>query len=100
MTAASVRRVFGTVKAITNLAIREYGLTCPNVFANVFIPDDEKASIRLPIPDDNLVTIQKECVELDDFALIGAVALAAITIALGQQSLFSKTSSFWRTVSA
>ena len=66
MTAASVRRVFGTVKAITNLAIREYGLACPNVFANVFIPDDEKASIRLPIPDDNLVAIQKECAELDD----------------------------------
>ena len=66
MTAASVRRVFGTVKAITNLAIREYGLACPNVFANVFIPDDEKASIRSPIPDDNLVSIQKECVELDD----------------------------------
>ena len=66
MTAASVRRVFGTVKAITNLAIREYGLTCTNVFANVFIPDDEKTSVRLPIPDDNLVAIQKECVELDD----------------------------------
>ena len=66
MTAASVRRVFGTVKAITNLAIREYGLACPNVFANVFIPDDERASIRSPIPDDNLVSIQKECVELDD----------------------------------
>ena len=66
MTAASVRRVFGTVKAITNLAIREYGLACPNVFANVFIPDDEKASTRLPIPEDNLVAIQKECFELDD----------------------------------
>ena len=66
MTAASVRRVFGTVKAITNLAIREYGLACPNVFANVFIPDDEKASTRLPIPDDNLLAIQKECVEMDD----------------------------------
>jgi integrase len=66
MTAASVRRVFGTVKAITNLAIREYGLACPNVFANVFIPDDEKASTRLPIPDENLGAIQKECVELDD----------------------------------
>ena len=51
MTAASVRCVFGTVKAITSLAVREYGLACPNVFANVFIPDDEKASIRLPIPD-------------------------------------------------
>ena len=66
MTAASVRRVFGTVKAITNLAIREYGLACPNVFANVFLPDDERASIRSPIPDDNIVAIQKECVELDD----------------------------------
>ena len=66
MTAASVRRVIGTVKAITNLAIREYGLACSNVFANVFIPDDERASIRSPIPDDNLVSIQKECVELDD----------------------------------
>ena len=66
MTAASVRRVFGTVKAITNLAIREYGLACPNVFANVFIPDDEKASTRLPIPERNLVAIQKDCVELDD----------------------------------
>ena len=63
MTTASVRRVFGTVKAVTSLAVREYGLTCPNVFANVFIPDDEKASTRLPIPDYNLVAVQKECVE-------------------------------------
>ena len=47
-------------------AFREYGLACPNVFANVFIPDDEKASTRLPIPERNLVAIQKECVELDD----------------------------------
>ena len=28
MTSASVRRVFGTVRAITNLTIREYGLGC------------------------------------------------------------------------
>ena len=66
MTAASVRRVFGTVKAITNLAIREYGLSCPNVFANVFIPDDKEASTRLPIPDQTLVAIQKEFIELDN----------------------------------
>ena len=31
----------GTVKAVTNLAIREYGLAYPNVFANIFIPDYE-----------------------------------------------------------
>ena len=29
---------------------RELGLTCPNVFANVSITADEKASTRLPIP--------------------------------------------------
>ena len=38
----------------------------PNVFANVFIPDDEKASTRLPIPNESLGAIQEECVELDD----------------------------------
>ena len=61
MTAASVRRVFGTVKATSNLAIREYGLACPNVFANVLIPDDERAFTRMPIPDENLLTIQEGC---------------------------------------
>ena len=36
------------------------------MFANVFIPEDEKASTRLPIPDVNLVVIEKKCVELDN----------------------------------
>ena len=38
----------------------------PNVFATVLIPDDEKSARRLPIPDGNLLAIQKECVEMDD----------------------------------
>ena len=59
MTAASVSRVFGTVKAITNLAIKDYCLTCTNVFANAHILDYEKVSIRLPIPIGNLLPNQK-----------------------------------------
>ena len=66
MTATSMRRVFGEVKAINSLAIREHGLTRYNMFGTVFIPDDEKAFTRLPIPDENLLGIQKGCVELND----------------------------------
>ena len=43
MTAASVSRVFGRVKTTTILAIRDYCLTCTNVFANAYTLDYEKA---------------------------------------------------------
>ena len=43
MTAASVSRVFGRVKTITILAIRDYCLTFTNVFANAYTLDYEKA---------------------------------------------------------
>ena len=35
MSSASVRRVFASVKSIINLAIREHGLNCTNVFAEL-----------------------------------------------------------------
>jgi len=66
MTSASVRRVFGTVRAITNLTIREYGLGCKNVFADVYIPDDDRIDKRPPIPPEVIRQIQKECMVIDD----------------------------------
>ncbi len=59
MTAASVSRVFGTVKTITNLAIRDYCLTFTNLLANAYTLDYEKALSRLPISIDNLSPNQK-----------------------------------------
>ena len=58
MTAASVSRVFCRVKTITILAIRDYCLTCTNVFANAYTLDYEKALSRLPITIDNLLPNQ------------------------------------------
>ena len=66
MTSASVRRVFGTVRAIINLTIREYGLGCKNVFADVYIPDDDRTDKRPAIPTEANRQIQKECMSIDD----------------------------------
>ena len=49
MSSASVNRVFASVKSIINLAIREHGLNCTNVFAGAFIPDDAASAKRLSL---------------------------------------------------
>ena len=41
MSSSSVKRVFSSVHAVINLAIREQGLFINNVFSGTFIPDDE-----------------------------------------------------------
>ena len=66
MSSSSVKRVFSSVRAVVNLAIREQGLSITNVFSGTFIPDDEAKTQRLPIPTDVLFTIRHECMQLDD----------------------------------
>ena len=66
MSSASVRRVFASVKSIINLAIREHGLNCTNVFAGAFIPDDAASAKRLPIPIAVIKSIQEECRAIND----------------------------------
>ena len=66
MSSSSVKRAFSSVRAVINLAIREQGLSINNVFSGTFIPDDEAKTQRLPIPTDALLTIQNECMQMDD----------------------------------
>ena len=66
MSSSSVKRVFSSVRAVINLAIREQGLSINNVFSGTFIPDDETKTQRSPIPTDVLFTIQQECMQSDD----------------------------------
>jgi len=66
MSSSSVKRFFFSVRAVINLAIRDQGLSINNVFNGTFIPDDEAKTQRSPIPTDVLVTIQQECMQLDD----------------------------------
>ena len=66
MSSSSVKRVFSSVRAVINLAIREHGLSVNNVFSGTFIPDDEVKKKRSPISAPDLVNIQQECMALDD----------------------------------
>ena len=66
MSSASVKRVFASVKSIINLAIREHGLNCTNVFAGAFIPDDAASTKRLSIPAEVIKSIQEECRAVND----------------------------------
>ena len=66
MSASSVKRVIASIRAILNLAIRERGLSGPNIFNGVFIPEDPDKRSRPPIPLGEIQRIQKECRSADD----------------------------------
>ena len=63
---STVKRVFAIIRAIINLSIQEYGLSCKNAFAKTYIPDLEDAIKRQPIPIEIIRKIQKECVLVND----------------------------------
>ena len=70
----SIKRMFGSVKAIINLAMAEHGIEGRNPFASIYMPD-ETPEERQPIPLDDIRRIQRECMTVDDenrwlFALI------------------------------
>jgi len=62
----SVKRVFSSVRAIVNLAIREKGIAVSDVFIGTYIPEDELKQKRPPIPMDTLRQVQSHCWSLND----------------------------------
>jgi len=66
MSSSSVKRVFSSVRAIVNLAIREHGIAVGNVFSGTYIPEDELKQKRPPIPMDTLRQVQSNCRSLND----------------------------------
>jgi integrase len=63
---SSLTRVFGTVRAVTNFAASEQGLTLNNPFAGVYYDRDAGVSDRNAVPIDALRLIQRRCREVDD----------------------------------
>ena len=63
---SSMTRVFGTVRAVTNFAASEQGLTLNNPFAGVYYDRSAGVSDRTSVPADALATVQAKCRELDD----------------------------------
>ena len=62
----TIKRVFGSVRSIINLAIKEQGLGCQNAFSGTFMPDGLRVTKRQPIPVSVIHKIQQKCFEQDD----------------------------------
>ena len=62
---SSIARIFGTVKAVVNLTIQELGLDCSNAFLNIYLPKKEEEK-RKPLRVDEIMLIQKTCLEIAD----------------------------------
>jgi integrase len=66
LSSSSVKRVFSTIRAITNLAIAEYGLDMRSPFANVYFPELDDIKERLPVSTHDIKLIQIHCREAND----------------------------------
>jgi integrase len=62
----SVKRIFGSVRSIINLVLREYGIEGSNAFSQTFMPDRNDTKDRVPIPIDKLDKLQHLCVQQND----------------------------------
>ena len=61
----SLVRIFGVVKAVVNFCIKEQGLDCKNAFSGVYLPAESNKK-RMPIKNEKLKDLRKECFNLDD----------------------------------
>lgn len=64
----SVRRIFGSVRSIINLVMREQGIEGANAFARTYMPERNGQKERLPIPSVALSVLQQNCKDKDDEA--------------------------------
>ena len=62
----TIKRVFGSIRSIVNLAIKEQGLGCQNAFSGTFMPEGLTVTKRQPIPVSDIYKIQEKCFEQDD----------------------------------
>ena len=66
LTVATVKRNLSTLRSIINLSKTELGLDFSNPFLGIFLPDLNDTKVRIPIPEYELISIQQECLILDD----------------------------------
>ena len=64
----SVKRIFGTIRAVINLTIREQGIEGKNAFANTYMPELYDKKSRQPLTAHALTKLQRQCVAKDDEA--------------------------------
>jgi integrase len=82
---ASVARIFGTVRAVINLALSEFGLAIVNPFSNVYFDHSVGVKKRLPVKPKDIKKVQAECCKSDDEKrwLIALIADTGMRLAEG-----------------
>jgi integrase len=82
---ASVARIFGTVRAVINLALSEFGLAIANPFSNVYFDHSVGVKKRLPVKPEDIKKVQEECYKADDEKrwLIALIADTGMRLAEG-----------------
>ena len=82
---ASVARIFGTVRAVINLALSEFGLSTANPFSSVYFDHSIGVKKRLPVKLEDIKKVQKECYSIDDDKrwLIALIADTGMRLAEG-----------------
>ena len=63
---ASVARILGTVRAVINLALSEFGLSIVNPFSNVYFDQSQGVKKRIPVKPEDIEKVQQECYKADD----------------------------------
>ena len=66
MSRNTIKRVFGSIRSIINLTIRENGLEGHNGFSGTYLPDGLQSGERKPVPLAIVRQIQDRCIEEDD----------------------------------
>lgn len=82
---ASVARIFGTVRAVINLALSEFGLSIMNPFSSVYFDQSIGVKRRLSIKLEDIKRIQKDCYKANDEKrwLIALIADTGMRLAEG-----------------
>ena len=61
---ASVARIFGTVRAVINLALSEFGLAIVNLFSNVYFYQSQGVTKRQPIKPNDIKKYKLNAIRL------------------------------------
>ena len=82
---ASVAQVFGTVRAVMNLTLSEFGLSIVNPFSNVYFDRNAGLKERYPVKPDDIKKVQSACYKTGDERrwLIALIADTGMRLAEG-----------------
>ena len=82
---ASVARIFGTIRAVINLALSEFGLAIVNPFSSVYFDHNVGVKKRLPVKPEDITKVQEECYKSDDEKrlLVALIADTGLRLAEG-----------------